>query len=250
LKKDKFKFGDFGEIQASEINQKTTEMLIEQQLDNLGNFDHLVKDDPLQLQQSYEVTIGQLVVNIEGFTHFDLKSRSVRADTADKILLSAQVPHQYNREGNQKAGVAENFRFSLEAKKFYFGFFYYEFNSDLKVRLQYLRVTDEIPLSQSNRNIAKRDVPLPLKRYQVIFNADAGDTDKDLLDLALRLQEFKSPRYKNIEMDMDIQLARIQINWNPIVMNRIVRFCRFIKYPKDILEAEQLIIQQTLKVRF
>lgn len=47
MKKDKFRFGTFGSIDASQImSKKVEELLLQEQLDNKLNFDHLVSDDP------------------------------------------------------------------------------------------------------------------------------------------------------------------------------------------------------------
>lgn len=47
LKKDKFRFGTFGSIDANQImSKKVEELLLQEQLDNKLNFDHLVTDDP------------------------------------------------------------------------------------------------------------------------------------------------------------------------------------------------------------
>ena len=50
LKKDKFKFGDFGQMSSQDIKQyKLEEVIVQEQIDNIENYDHQVKDDPNQL---------------------------------------------------------------------------------------------------------------------------------------------------------------------------------------------------------
>ena len=50
-----------------------------------------------------------------------------------------------------------------------------------------------------------------------------------------------------MEMDLDVKLNKITINWNPIPMNRFLRFIRFYKYPADVYRDEKLSIQQSFK---
>lgn len=50
-----------------------------------------------------------------------------------------------------------------------------------------------------------------------------------------------------MEMDLDVRLNRITINWNPIPMNRFLRFIRFYKYPADVYRDEKISIQQSFK---
>ena len=50
-----------------------------------------------------------------------------------------------------------------------------------------------------------------------------------------------------MEMDLDVRLNKITINWNPIPMNRFLRFIRFYKYPADVYRDEKTSIQQSFK---
>ena len=50
-----------------------------------------------------------------------------------------------------------------------------------------------------------------------------------------------------MEMDLDVRLNKISINWNPIPMNRFLRFIRFYKYPADVYRDEKISIQQSFK---
>ena len=92
LNKDQFAFGDFGSISASKAHQKIQETLLQEQLDQKNNFDHLVTDDPLQLLAAYEVSIAKLTIVAEGLTQFKLKSKSVDPSQNDLIVLSSRVP--------------------------------------------------------------------------------------------------------------------------------------------------------------
>ena len=50
-------------------------------------------------------------------------------------------------------------------------------------------------------------------------------------------------------MDMDVQISKIKINWNPISMNRFLRFIRFYKYPEEVYRDKKLEIQQSFKTK-
>ena len=90
LKKDKFQFGNFGSISTSFINSKIEEALVQEQLDNKNNFDHLVDADPEQLDQSYEIHIGQLTLITHALTKFKLKSKSIpNSESNDELVLSS-----------------------------------------------------------------------------------------------------------------------------------------------------------------
>ena len=59
MKKDRFKFGNFGQFLSADKLQtaKMQELVLSEQLDRKHNFDDLAKDDPRQVQQGYEVHI-------------------------------------------------------------------------------------------------------------------------------------------------------------------------------------------------
>jgi hypothetical protein len=50
-------------------------------------------------------------------------------------------------------------------------------------------------------------------------------------------------------MDLIINLSKVKAYWHPIVLNRLIRFIRFIKYPWKVMEESKIEIQQSLKLR-
>lgn len=80
--------------------------MVREQLDEQG-YDHLVKDDPRQLQQNYNVSISQLIVVIEGFSKLKLNSRTVDQSERDEIILSPKVPEQLNIKQPPKVAEEE-----------------------------------------------------------------------------------------------------------------------------------------------
>jgi len=93
LRRDKFKFGDFGTITADKVQSlKLEEIILQEQLDLKNNFDHLIKDDPNQLQQTYEASIDSLAVTITGLSKFSLKSSTISPTIPDQVCLSSRIP--------------------------------------------------------------------------------------------------------------------------------------------------------------
>lgn len=41
-------------------------------------------------------------------------------------------------------------------------------------------------------------------------------------------------------MENEINLGKIHFDWNPVSINRFVRFFRFYKYAEDVVEYEKL----------
>ena len=143
LKRDKFKVGKFGSVKGKQLtNNKLQEIMVREQLDEQG-YDHLVKDDPLQLQQIYVASISQLIVVVEGFSKIKLDSRTVDPSERDEIILSPKVPEQLNTKQPPKvAEEEERFQFLLFAEQFSFAFEYREFDQDIIIGLRTLTVID------------------------------------------------------------------------------------------------------------
>lgn len=48
----------------------------------------------------------------------------------------------------------------------------------------------------------------------------------------------ESPNFKNIEMDVGLVFGNVKVDWHPKSMNRLIRFFRFIKLERDVVEQE------------
>ena len=70
MKKDKIAIGNIGEIKASSLNLQEQASIIGAKLDKKNDYDHLVKDDPFQLQQTYEATIESLTIIVDCASKF------------------------------------------------------------------------------------------------------------------------------------------------------------------------------------
>lgn len=99
LKKDKFKFGSFGQfLSADKIHsEKMQEIVLSEQFDRKNNFDDLAVDDPFQLQQAYEIHIGQVCVVLESFTNIKLGTKYADLKNMDELIMSSKVPSQLNK---------------------------------------------------------------------------------------------------------------------------------------------------------
>lgn len=120
LKKDRIEIGRVGGIQASSLNLQEQAALIEAKLDKKNDFDHLVKDDPLQLQQSYEATIERLSVVFASTSKFKLRSKCAISTANDVLSFSSSVPEQFNHRDDpdsvQDASEQDRFEILLVAK--------------------------------------------------------------------------------------------------------------------------------------
>ena len=142
LKKDKIQIGSIGEIQASSLSAHDKMTLIGAKLDNKNDFDHLVKDDPFQLQQSYEATFESLTIILDCSTKYTLRSKCANGRENDQLIYSVTKPPQLNRPNKESS---DRFVFLVSANKFYFGFFYREFDQDLAIALQSVELVDRSP---------------------------------------------------------------------------------------------------------
>jgi hypothetical protein len=104
LKKDKFKFGSFGQFLSADKVQtaKMQELVLSEQLDRKNNFDDLAKDDPCQVQQGYGVYVEQVCVVLEGFTKIKLGSKCADLKNPDELILTSKVPEQLNKQAKKK----------------------------------------------------------------------------------------------------------------------------------------------------
>lgn len=77
-------------------------MILSEQLDRKNNFDALVKDDPLQVQQGYVICVEQVSVVLEGFTKVKLGSKHADLENLDNLILTPKVPQQFNKDAKQQ----------------------------------------------------------------------------------------------------------------------------------------------------
>ena len=71
---------------------------------------------------------------------------------------------------------------------------------------------------------------------------------KSVLRILIKTQQIESPRYENVQMDNEVSLGKIHFDWNPVSVNRVVRFLRFYKYTEDVVEAEKIKLKQSFKI--
>lgn len=104
----------------------------------------MVKDNPFQLQQSYEATIESLTVIVDCSTKVKLRSKCANGKENDELIYSVTKPPQFNKDDLVSA-QKDRFVFLVSANKFYFGFFYREFDQDLAIALQSVELVDRSP---------------------------------------------------------------------------------------------------------
>jgi len=68
------------------------------------------------------------------------------------------------------------------------------------------------------------------------------------MSIVIKSQTIESPRYANVLMDNDITMGRIRFDWNPVALNRVLRFFRFFKYVERVVREESVKVQQSLKI--
>lgn len=71
-----------------------------------------------------------------------------------------------------------------------------------------------------------------------------------MLRIVVKQQTIESPRYKSILMDNDVRVKCLNINWQPVSFNRILRFSRYIRYVSSVYHEEMLAIKQSFKLKF
>lgn len=69
----------------------------------------------------------------------------------------------------------------------------------------------------------------------MLAKSDKVGSNPNLIDISLKMQDIKSSRYDNVEIDLDVQIAKICVNFQPLAFNRLLRFVRFVQYPKEVL---------------
>ena len=146
LKKDQFAFGNFGHYLSADKVQtaRMQEMILSEQFDRKNNYDALGKDDPLQVQQGYEIRIERVSVVLDGFSKVKLGSKHSDLMNNDNLILTPKVPPQFNKQANDSN--QDRIQFLLEAKTFYLGFFYREYDAEMSVSLRSIQVYDRTPM--------------------------------------------------------------------------------------------------------
>ena len=89
LGRNRITIGNIGELKTDGMSLKKQETLISLKLDKKNDYDHLVKDNPHQLQQSYEASIQKVSFTIDGVTQFQLKSKSANPSKVDTLIYSS-----------------------------------------------------------------------------------------------------------------------------------------------------------------
>ena len=54
-------------------------------------------------------------------------------------------------------------------------------------------------------------------------------SQKALIEINVVKQDKLLPTYSNIDMNVELALGEVQVNWHPKSMNRLLRFFRYIK---------------------
>ena len=234
------------------------ELILSEQLDRKNNFDALVKDDPLQVQQGYAIHVEQVSVVLEGFTKVKLGSKHADLENRDNLILTPKVPHQFNKDANEKP--EERIQFFLEARTFYLGFSYREYDAEMTVSLKSIQVYDRTPMlgliDKYRKNAAKArllrgycsEIDDAL-RYQALFTSKPSVRHSNLFKVVMKRAALKSPFYNDVEMELSIALSSVQMNYHPIATNRLIRFLRVYRSPAEEMEHFAITIKQTLKIR-
>lgn len=53
-------------------------------------------------------------------------------------------------------------------------------------------------------------------RYQTLLKSESTHLNKNIVKVAMRLQDIRSPRFKDNEMEFDIQTSQVVLNYIPI----------------------------------
>jgi len=194
------------------------------------------------VQQAYEVYIGQVCVVLEGVTKIKLGSKHADLQNPDVLVMTSKVPEQLNKEPKEKE--EDRVQFFLEARTFYLGFFYREYDSDMVISLKSIEVYDRTPmlavvdLYNKDKEKAKRlrgycpEVDDAL-RYQALLKSQPSHQHDKLVKVEMKRAALKSPLYDDVEIELQVALSSVQVNYHPIATNRLIRFLRFYRSPAE-----------------
>lgn len=140
--------------------------------------------------------------------------------------------------------------FFVQARELKVAFFYKEFDLDLVVSLQSIRIIDRTPYlhlvdayraDQSKVKLLAsfHDEIDEVDRYQTLLQSvsshDQADQD-NIVKIVMSFKDIKSAYYADIEIDLKVAISSVHINFNPIPMNRLLRLLRLFRYPTEEME--------------
>lgn len=100
------------------------------------------------------------------------------------------------------------------------------FEKTVNVGLHKLCIVDIIRLAQGSKN----------EHFNILAQSISGES---FLTAELKHFSLKSPNYANKDMDLDLKLSALEVNWNPDLISSIINFLEFSDYdplPKPALQ--------------
>lgn len=215
----------------------------------------------LQVLQMLDIQFNKIEIILEGQSKIELNGNLINKSVKDCIVLSAKQSEQFNRKKNQ-ANLTDN----LLASKWSYAIIIQHltmkytkrlFDNDQVIGVSSLKVLQRSSLeydSKTQIEQASERFPTLLKTIQSKQSSRSGSKQKQIdlhqnsISLIIKNQSMESPRYANCMMDMEITVCRVHFDWNPISVNRVLRFLRFCSYVEDVVETERLRIEQSFKI--
>lgn len=146
--------------------------------------------------------------------------------------------------------VKGRFEFLVEARDFAMSFSTRWFDQAMTISIGSLRGIDRTPhlaLLDEIRAGPERAKALSfcaevddLDRYQTFLQSGSTFEEDNIIKIVLMMQDLRSPRYESTEIDFSIALSQLVINWQPLVLNRLIRFVRYMTYPDEMVNKIKL----------
>ncbi len=80
---------------------------------------------------------------------------------------------------------------------------------------------------------------LVMHRFPDLMDSQYCQSQKALIEIKVLKQDRLGPDYRGVDMNVELYLGMLHVNWHPISINRLLRFFRYIKLKHDVIEQEK-----------
>ena len=182
------------------------------------------QDDPQQVLGHVDIALKKLEIVLEGTSKIKLKSRIVNPSQRDVIVLSAQQPRQFNRQVQEPPCLENQWVYAMVFQKFSLGYVYRQWDDDRSIAIRSLQIEDKT-FERGPHQV----------RFPLLLKSQGKQGGSHLvLQIVIKSQSSESPRFQNVLMANEIKIGTLHFNWQPVSVNRLTRFLRYMKYVKDV----------------
>jgi hypothetical protein len=76
-------------------------------------------------------------------------------------------------------------------------------------------------------------------RFPYLIESQVSEESKELIVINMLKKDRKASSYSGIDMQVDLKFGVILVNWHPKTLNRLIRFFRYMKLERQIVEQER-----------